>query len=818
MARVPIATNTVGLASPGVSARVEAPNMGAGGEMVGRALEGLGGQLDQSAQQYQEASQFHDQATVKEAVNNVLTGYTQSAYTGPDAYFTKDGRDAVAARPDLEKNIDTLIADQRKGLKDPRQQKMFDLAMTPQRLDWGVTIARHADEQQKTYEKDQTDGLISNTAELAKHQYINDPVGAETQISTGLQEVQRYWQGQGAAPEFIAAQQLKYSSGIYRDVGINLAYQNGQQGIDLAKALIDKHGGSMTQDDIDAVSAHVRAAQDTLNAQARQAEADQRRQVEQAQKDARLRAQSAAGLLDSGLPMDPKTYATAVSDAQTAQDVELLKKLQEGQLKNTTLFTHQHDTPVALQDQINALSADITKAGAKADPNKIIQRDALQQLYNNSSEQLRSNGVGWLAQHLGMAPQPLNIMDPSSIQARVQLVNQGRSATGQDIAPLQPAELPLLQQTWKGGNAENKTNMVMRLAQFGALAPDVAAQIAPGDNGLLHLIGLASHSNRGVGYSRVSQALAGYEAMKTEGQLVGKKASASDFSDFTGGALQFMPGARDGVFTVAKALMAEDAAQHGWSDTNPPDDKAWYRAVNSALGAYNRGNVQYGGLARFNGAQTVLPENMSLDDFEGRISRASGPQMRGAANGLPVAADGSPLNAGDLKKMHFVPIDDGRYRLENGGSFVHLADGRTPFEIDVRKLPNGAANPVPKSTDQYDRSTWAKRPDGSTKGTGFLGVLKRPDGGVSTEISVGLPINGKEMDVPTMVPGLTKSEINWLLKTPVDRVAKELPDSIRQKAIAHAKARIAAGKSPFKQDNEVTSFDQQLAAHGYTRF
>jgi hypothetical protein len=77
---------------------------------------------------------------------------------------------------------------------------------------------------------------------------------------------------------------------------------------------------------------------------------------------------------------------------------------------------------------------------------------------------------------------------------------------------------------------------------------------------------------------------------------------------------------------------------------------------------------------------------MSLDDFEGRVSRANGPQMRAAANGLPVTGDGTPLNSGDLKKMHYVPVGDGVYRLENGGAFVHTKDGQ-PFEIDVRKLP-----------------------------------------------------------------------------------------------------------------------------------
>lgn len=684
MARVPIATNTVALASPGVSARVEAPNMGAGGEMVGRALEGLGEEGQRAAQQYEQASQYHDQATVKEAVNNVLSAYTQSAYTGPDAYFTKDGKDAVSSRPLIERTLDQTIADQRKALKDPRQQKMFDLAITPQRVDWGVTIAKHSAEQQKTYEQKQSEGLIANTAEAATAQYVNDPVGAETQISTGLTEIDHQLRSQGMPDDFISAQKLKFASGIYKDVGTNLAYQ-GQDGPKLAQALIEKHGDSMTADDRLTVQNHARVAQNAIDAEARRQEAEQRQLANEAKKDARDRANSAAALLDSGLPMDPKTYASAVSDAQTAGDDNLTRRLQEGQLKNTTLFTHQKDSPVQLQSTINDLSSKIAKAGAKADPNDIIQRDALQQLYGHSTEQLKTNGLGWLAAH-GADVQPLNIMDAGSIQARVALVNRGRSQTGQDIAPFQPSELVPLQRAWKTADAQTKTNLVMRLSQFGSLAPDAASQIAPGDNGLLHLIGLASHSNRGVALSRVSQAIAGYEAMKTEAPLVNKVASAPDFNAFTGTALQFMPGARDGVLTTAKALLAEDAASHGWKDNNDVDAKAWYRAVNSALGAYNRGSVQYGGLAGFNGAQTILPENMSLDDFEARIARANGPQMRSAANGLPLAGDGSALNSGDLKKMHFIPMGDGVYRLENGGAFVHTNDGQ-PFEIDVRKLP-----------------------------------------------------------------------------------------------------------------------------------
>ena len=69
--------------------------------------------------------------------------------------------------------------------------------------------------------------------------------------------------------------------------------------------------------------------------------------------------------------------------------------------------------------------------------------------------------------------------------------------------------------------------------------------------------------------------------------------------------------------------------------------------------------------------------------------------------------------------------------------------------------------------------------------------MKRPDGKVSTEISIGVNINGKETEIPTLVPTLTKDEIDYLLKG--GKPTKEIVD----KAVKHAKKRMSQGLSPF---------------------
>jgi hypothetical protein len=60
-------------------------------------------------------------------------------------------------------------------------------------------------------------------------------------------------------------------------------------------------------------------------------------------------------------------------------------------------------------------------------------------------------------------------------------------------------------------------------------------------------------------------------------------------------------------------------------------------------------------------------------------------------------------------------------------------------------------------------------------------------------------LGGKETELPLLVPTLSQDEINFLLNTNVDApdFLSKMPQTIKDKAIAFAKKRIAEGKSPF---------------------
>lgn len=116
---------------------------------------------------------------------------------------------------------------------------------------------------------------------------------------------------------------------------------------------------------------------------------------------------------------------------------------------------------------------------------------------------------------------------------------------------------------------------------------------------------------------------------------------------------------------------------------------------------------------------------------------------------------------------------------------------------------------------------WDKRPDGTQKGSGWLGLLRRPDGGVSSEISVGMQIGGKETDVPLLVPGLSRQEVQKIIALPNDEhLVQNLPPGVLDKARRFAEGRINGGRSPFAGAGEspgASSPDAMLAkVRGFT--
>lgn len=109
--------------------------------------------------------------------------------------------------------------------------------------------------------------------------------------------------------------------------------------------------------------------------------------------------------------------------------------------------------------------------------------------------------------------------------------------------------------------------------------------------------------------------------------------------------------------------------------------------------------------------------------------------------------------------------------------------------------PNFVPTPYDGTETPEVKANRAKglRANGSPKGPGWLGTLKRPDGQVSTEISRGNVVNGQYMEYPLIVPSSTPDELQILLSGGKPTQAME------EKAHKFAEDRVRQGLSPFKE-------------------
>ena len=157
-------------------------------------------------------------------------------------------------------------------------------------------------------------------------------------------------------------------------------------------------------------------------------------------------------------------------------------------------------------------------------------------------------------------------------------------------------------------------------------------------------------------------------------------------------------------------------------------------------------------------------------------------------DGAPTAT-GTRAPAGSKFGSIFQKVTGAASRTKQGAN--DSVEEPAPLPGTVDELPSLPGVGTNKRTDPE-----MLRADGSEKGKGFLGQLPHASGKTSTEISIGVNIGGKETEIPALVPTLTKQEVQLLLS------GKEPTKEIIQKAVDHAKKRMAEGKNVFANPND----------------
>ena len=180
-----------------------------------------------------------------------------------------------------------------------------------------------------------------------------------------------------------------------------------------------------------------------------------------------------------------------------------------------------------------------------------------------------------------------------------------------------------------------------------------------------------------------------------------------------------------------------------------------------------------------NGAYPLTVNPQDNGSMPLRVAPETVGPMQQYVQGRIDATGGDPAKMAALARDQF-----GLRHDEQGNIFVPRPE--------LASLPE---EPAPASTAPA-APNYGPRADGTMKGNGYFGPLKMPDGRVATEIGIGVNFDGKEVEVPSLVPTLTRQEVDYLVGG-----GKPTPEIVK-KAADHAVQRMKAGKSPFAQEGE----------------
>lgn len=195
-------------AAPVSGQRVATADYGAAGEIIGRAAQGFG-------QDVQRGAQDLDQIRTMQAVSDTKkadTAYMLGAAAITSGYQQLEKGDATAARTKALADLDALGTAQRAELKDNRARQMFDEHFQQRKADATLTIDGHFHKEVLAESDETSIGRQSASLTVAADSYAN-PAVMNANIETAVQE--ETGRMRGSSPEAKAA-----AAAVVRSAGL----------------------------------------------------------------------------------------------------------------------------------------------------------------------------------------------------------------------------------------------------------------------------------------------------------------------------------------------------------------------------------------------------------------------------------------------------------------------------------------------------------------------------------------------------------------------------------------------------------------------
>lgn len=351
-------------------------------------------------------------------------------------------------------------------------------------------------------------------------------------------------------------------------------------------------------------------------------------------------------------------------------------------------------TPAQWHSEINDLEA----KGDKRTPAESLRLKHLSDLSGNSISQFNSDPFAAAAK-AGNPPPAIDLSNPDqgAVQQRVAWARAYAQSAGlQNVPYLSNDEIKSFSDRIKQGPAgQLDATAALRQTFGGTIATSIVKQIDPSNKDLQLMVGLhprvAELYKRGVEAQRDKTVHLG--SSEQDAGQADQQALTDIFETYRSAIPVDMQGA---VLNAARNITAGTAAEFGRS--NPTGDElanAFRQSVQRAggmMGSPSQGNAT-GGFVNWRGSYAWLPQDMSRDDFQRRMSRAGKVDWTKAAGSAPfyLGADGKRTELNDqmirhLPEYRLETVSPGIYRM-TGPDGGHVVDknGR-PWQFDIRNL------------------------------------------------------------------------------------------------------------------------------------
>jgi hypothetical protein len=238
MPQVPISNDNQVRLNPLSSERFDAPDIGAGGRMMGRAMQSLG-QVAQK--EFDDLDALQAEARAKKA-DAEYTAYARERMFGEGGYYTLEGEDAISAKQvveqDLQKKRGELLA-----RASGRERGMLETVLTRRGEEEAGSIARHAMTQGKVFADQVSQArIISSSDDYATYTAAGDTERADAARATILSELVSENDRKGRNdPHLIDTRRIEVLTGLHQTTIETLALKDPRA----AKDYLDKHRGEI---------------------------------------------------------------------------------------------------------------------------------------------------------------------------------------------------------------------------------------------------------------------------------------------------------------------------------------------------------------------------------------------------------------------------------------------------------------------------------------------------------------------------------------------------------------------------------------------